>query len=492
MAQGVGAAARLPGSNRKDLAIQALAGSGTVSDLAARHGVSRKFVYQQTHKARAALDDAFSPATPDDEVLSEVAVTKAWLRQVIVGLTLICRSSYRGVVEFLRDLLGLPVSVGCVHDVLQAATREASAINHDQDLSSIRVGLHDEIFQGAAPVLAGVDAQSTYCYILAAEHRRDADTWGVHLLDAAAQGLRPDYTIADAGQGLRAGQKAAWGDTPCHGDVFHIQRQCEGLANALSRLAQGATSRRKVLQAGTGRAGQSAPDRELAVQLKLARPSEAQANWLARDIRTLVHWLRHDVLALAGPDLATRRELFDFVVEELRAREPEGARRIRPVRVALQNQRDDLLAFAGVLDAKLADIAQTHAIAEPLVREACLLHRLPSTSPAYWQGWNQLRAQTGGKFHTLFDAVNRAMADTPRSSSLVENLNSRLRTYFTLRRHLGGSYLDLLRFFLNHRRFMRSRRAERQGKSPRELMTGQGHPHWLTLLGLGPIQPQRA
>jgi len=184
--------------------------------------------------------------------------------------------------------------------------------------------------------------------------------------------------------------------------------------------------------------------------------------------------------------------LFDFIVEELGRRELGDARRIRPVRVALQNQRDTLLAFAGVLDAKLADIAQAHGIAEPLVREACVLNRLPTTSPAYWQGWNRLRAQTGGKFHTLFAAVSRAMADTPRSSSLVENLNSRLRTYFTLRRHLGGSYLDLLRFFLNHRRFLRSRRAERNGKSPRELMTGQGHPHWLTLLGLGPLQPQRA
>src|SRR3712207_7477138 len=51
---------------------------------------------------------------------------------------------------------------------------------------------HDEIFQGATPVLAGVDAASTYCYLLAAEHRRDADTWGVHLLDAAERGLRPD------------------------------------------------------------------------------------------------------------------------------------------------------------------------------------------------------------------------------------------------------------------------------------------------------------
>ena len=69
----------------------------------------------------------------------------------------------------------------------------------------------------------------------------------------------------------------------------------------------------------------------------------------------------------------------------------------------------------------------------------------------------------------------------------MENLNERLRTYFMLRRHLDGLYLDLLRFVLNHRRSMRSRHANRPRKSPRELMTGQGHPHWLTLLGQGPI-----
>ena len=184
--------------------------------------------------------------------------------------------------------------------------------------------------------------------------------------------------------------------------------------------------------------------------------------------------------------------LFDFIVAELTHREPEDPQRIRPLRVALQNQRANLLAFAGVLDAKLAAIAQAHAIAESLVREACLLHRLSSTSSAYWHGWNQLRAKLGGEFHTLFDAVSQALAQTPRSSSLVENLNSRLRTYFTLRRHLGNSYLDLLRFYLNHHRFMRSRCVERQGKSPRELMTSESHPHWLTLLGLGPLQNQRA
>ncbi len=174
----------LPESDRKDLAIRALARSATISDLSARHGVSRKFVSQQARKAGRALDDVFLSGAPEDEVLFQLTVTKTWLRQVVVALTLICRSSYRGVVEFLRDLLGMPISIGTVHHMLQLATRQAGVVNHDQDLSGIRVGLHDEIFQGAKPVLAGVDAASTYCYLLAMAEHRDADTWGVHLLDA--------------------------------------------------------------------------------------------------------------------------------------------------------------------------------------------------------------------------------------------------------------------------------------------------------------------
>ena len=232
--------------------------------------------------------------------------------------------------------------------------------------------------------------------------------------------------------------------------------------------------------------------RELAGQLELDRQAQARAQALARDVRTLATWLGRDVLALAGPALAVRQEMFDFVVAELHAREHEDEQRIRAVCVALKNQRDDLLAFAGVLDAKLSAIAQAKDTPETLVREALVLHRLPRTSQAFWQGWGRLRAPLGRSFHAVFDAVQQAMAHTPRCSSLVENVNSRLRTYFTLRRHLGGSYLDLLQFFLNHRRFMRSRRVDRQGKSPREVMTGQEHPHWLTLLGLGTPQPLRA
>ena len=490
MSPSVYPAAKMSEVKRKNLAILALSGAATVKDLSATHGVSRKFVYQQKHKANAALDDVFKSTVPDDDVLFELAITKTWLRQLTLSLTLICHSSYRGVRELMRDLLGVSISEGTVHNIHQQAAQAADAINRRQNLSPIRVGLHDEIFHGNGPVLAGVDARSTYCYLLSAQEHRDADTWAILLMYAREQGFDPDYIVADQGQGLRAGQKLVWEDKPCHGDVFHITRQCETLANTLTGIAKGATTRRQNLQSTTGKKHQSAP--EIAERIASALQTEAQADRLARDIRTLIVWLNHDVLALAGPSLSIRCDLFDFIVAELCRREQEDVQRIRPVRIALQNQRDDLLAFAGVLDDKLTAIAQTHALPEHLVRAACVLHRKSSTSPAYWQGWNLLRAKMKDKFHAVFDAVAQAMTNTPRSSSLVENLNSRLRNYFTLRRQLGGSYLSLLQFFLNHRCFLRSRRPERVGKSPAQLMTGQDHPHWLTMLGMGSLQHTRS
>lgn len=167
--------------------------------------------------------------------------------------------------------------------------------------------------------------------------------------------------------------------------------------------------------------------------------------------------------------MAAQVELYDFATAELLAREPLYAKRIRLVRVALKNQRDDLLAFAGVLDAKLEAIAQAHALPMAVVRQACVLQRKPETSSTYWEGWCRLCAQMSNKCYAVFEAVLQAMAETPRCSSMVESLNSRLRNYFSLRRQLGVEYLCLLQFFLNHRTFLRSRA---RGQKPQAVDDG--------------------
>jgi len=177
------------------------------------------------------------------------------------------------------------------------------------------------------------------------------------------------------------------------------------------------------------------------VKLGCANREETQAVALAADVATLLKWLREDVLSLAGPDHATRRELFDFLVAELRLREPLCPHRIGPVVRALANQRDDLLAFASQLDRDLEVLAAEFQVAVETARAVLNVELLPPDNPSRWRREAALRSQ------------------------------------------LGSRHYSLSVFFLNHRRFLRSERPERVGKSPAELLNGSPHPHWLEMLG---------
>jgi hypothetical protein len=474
----------LDGPQRQALSLAVLAGSAPVTDMARRHGVSRQFCYRQAGKARDALDEAFAPTRDDPKVLFELPVTKPWLEQLVLALVLIGRSSYRGVIEILDAVFDYSqISLGTIHHIVTQAMDQARTINDAQDLSTIRVGAHDEIFQAGRPVLVGADVDSTYCYLLNVEAHRDETTWGVRLLELRERGLDPSYTIADGGRGLRAGQAAAWPNTPCHGDVFHAERELGRLAFYLENRAKSCAGARDKLEAKMRRSKKRGRGQTLSKRLALARQAEAKAVRLAEDVRTLTDWMQQDILSLAGPDLCTRRELFDFVTEQLHQCEPWCPHRIGPVRRTLENQRDHLLAFAGVLEEQLHDIAVRFNVPRCLVQRVCELQGVNQNKAAHWQRREALHQQLGHRLHDLEAAVKQAMADTPRASSIVENLNSRLRHYFFLRRHLGDDYLHLLRFFLNHRCYLRSDRPERVGRSPAQLLTGQPHRHWLELLG---------
>ena len=475
---------------RKELSIQVLAGGESVSRLSRRHGVSRKFLHRQAKRAEQALDEAFAVEEDEDRVFYQLPVSKRWIRQFVLALALEGHSSLRGIGQIAEDLLDYhDLSVGTVYNILHQASGQARAVNAVEDLSAVRVGAHDEIYQSGRPVLVGADIASTYCYLLAEAEHCDETTWGVHLLELAERGLHPDYTVADGGLALRAGQKAAWGPVPCHGDVFHGERELGQLASYLNHRAAGCTAAVAVLERKMERLKKSERDgRTLSGRLNLARRTQGRAVALAEDIALLSQWLQQDILSLAGPDLASRKQLFDFVLAELAQRQPLCPHRIEPVRGLLQRQRDDLLAFAGVLDERFTHLAGELHVPLADLHALCQLEVLDRNGPAYWQRAGRLTARLGGKFHVAQAAVIAIMDETPRASSIIENLNSRLRTYFFLRRQLGDDYLDLLRFFLNHRRFRRSRRPGRAGNSPAELLTGRPHPHWLDLLGFQRFQ----
>ena len=481
------AARRLPLQQRQHLALHALAGTQPIAHLAQQHDVSRKFVYQLADQAEHALADAFAPAPPaDDEVLFSLPVTERWLQRLILALLLICHSSYRGVHELLRDLFHFPRSLGYLHALARAAMQRARDRNGQHELSGVRVGAHDEIFQAGRPVLVGVDVDSTYCYLLSLEEQRDGVTWGVRLLELQARGFAPQALIGDAGTGLAAGHELALPEVPRRGDVFHLLHEVGPLVTALESRAYQALEACAKLEHKQARCErrQGRRDGSVGQKLRYARPAAAAAVALADDVATLVGWLRRDILALAGPPHADRAALYDFVVAELQARASGCPHRLGPVVTYLVNQRDAVLAFAAPLDADLTAVAEDFQVPVSVARAVLQVQELDVRDRRRWPAEAALRGQLGGRFYGLSEAVAAVARATVRASSVVENLNSRLRNYFFLRRHLGPGYLHLLQFFLNHRRFLRSEHAERVGKSPAELLTGQGHAHWLELLGL--------
>nr|MDJ0592857.1 hypothetical protein [Pleurocapsa sp. MO_226.B13] len=154
---------------------------------------------------------------------------------------------------------------------------------------------------------------------------------------------------------------------------------------------------------------------QLSAKLSQARKNEAILQKLASELQTLLYWLRIDILSLPGPEWSERMELMNFIIEELQVREDQAYKGIKALRVALSNQKSDLLAFAEVLDQKLASIAHKFQISLEKVRSICLLMKKSLSTNVYWQKWNQLYKQLDDKFLPVKEAIEEAMKSTQAS-----------------------------------------------------------------------------
>jgi hypothetical protein len=218
-------------------------------------------------------------------------------------------------------------------------------------------------------------------------------------------------------------------------------------------------------------------------KLGAARKHEQRMCHISQTVDTLVSWMEHDVLNKAGPALCVRYELYDYIVEEFEKLEKFHSDRLKPLCVTLKNKKVLSLAFCDVLDDKFQIISNDFDCSLEVIWEMCELLRCDLSGDAYAIRSLPLQELLADKYDDIEDAVLTALDSTERTSSMVENLNGRLRTYFSLRQEIGHGYLDLLRFFLNHKPFDRSSNPEREGKSPAQILYGKSHPHWLEMLG---------
>ena len=79
-------------------------------------------------------------------------------------------------------------------------------------------------------------------------------------------------------------------------------------------------------------------------------------------------------------------------------------------------------------------------------------------------------------------ALNDIQKKCFRASSMVENLNSRIRPFMDEKRRVFHEDFSMIRFFLNTMKPFRSRKNERKGKSALDRLTGRVCPDFLDIV----------
>ena len=115
---------RLPAKTKTDIALDAIGGM-PISHTARRYGVCRNSVYVQQGKAKQAIHNTYE--NQDDEAtLFHLPVTRAFICQVVLTLVVICKSSYRDVIQFIHDVFDYPMSLGQIASLVEAASIRAT------------------------------------------------------------------------------------------------------------------------------------------------------------------------------------------------------------------------------------------------------------------------------------------------------------------------------------------------------------------------------
>lgn len=228
---------KIPAPIRQEIALKSIRKEQPIKSIANEFGCSRTTVYEQQKVALQAVGQAFS-SIDDDKVLFYLPVTKKVICTFVIMLHLICRASYRHIIEFLRDCLGFDISIGSVFNIINEAAIKANEINKSYNLSQIKTASSDEVFHRNQPIMATVDIPSRYCLQADLCDARDGETWAINLLFIKDQGYNPESVVVDSAKGMSNGYKEALPNVKIRYDHFHILMAIKDTARFLRNKVQ--------------------------------------------------------------------------------------------------------------------------------------------------------------------------------------------------------------------------------------------------------------
>ena len=150
-------------------------GGKPVKEISEEINMSREYVYRQKLRVEQ-YAETLDNSEPEEPTISLDKRTK---ERIILSLTLDCQSPQSGIQRFFETVLGISVSTGYISGIINEASERAQLFDDGVDLSGIRQGANDEIFQCGVPIFTGIDPESTYTYLLEEASDRTSETWAI-------------------------------------------------------------------------------------------------------------------------------------------------------------------------------------------------------------------------------------------------------------------------------------------------------------------------
>lgn len=454
--------------------------SGCVTEISKKHNVTRKTVYSHINKVSEAIDQTLSK--PDD-VLFYVPVTWEYIAMIVALLFIICKSSVRNIIYFIKHAFDVDISVGKVCSILDEATAKAKEVNDSYRFDSCKNSATDELFHQGNPVLAAIDLDSQFCLELQQEDTRDHNAWGYHLLNMMDKGYNPNHNVMDGGSGMEKAFAEVLPNVKVRYDHFHVTQSIKDASRFLKNKYESSVTKCVKESTKLDKVKTKQQQQKQGYHLKKAVKEMENYDYIYNQFSTLTNWLQYDVLQLQSVSPEDRDSMFDFIIYELEELAKRHPHRIQSIVTTLKNNKAKLLDVVNELNTEFESLAIKHAISVSDIWDICNNARYNLDGNQYDINLIKFYDKHGDRFDHIEDDVLNTIATVHRSSSLIETLNSRLRPYLDPRKGFKKERFELIQFALNHIPLMRSANEKMKGKSTAEIFTQVDHIDFISLLG---------
>lgn len=497
---------------------------GKITKLSKKYQISRPFIYSlKTHLS--VLGTMLFCTNKGSEVLSDSKSVKAVeLIREILTLRLEGKCGIEGINTLLKRKHFQGCSVGNISKLLNFVGSSLSMEIESKATIIYAVFASDEVFSSGRPILITVDVVSSAILKIELCEDRGKKSWERHWKGLLSKGVRPLYLTNDEGVGMKAAQESVLGDIRRQSDTFHaVSHRLGDMCRILENKAYKAIGREYERAEVMNRAkSESVKLKKIELYQAAKKQSECLID-LYEDYKFWYHLaidqfaifdekgqLKTTVEALANLQLAMKElELLDWKGCGL----SRYKTKLEQHCVTISSLENDLFYF----------LEHATSIVEPLLNQANTMEKevIYSLCQAFQHGKNyrKVKSTKAKKYHQhkeneqlivaqiqfekLFETIrleNRLslkqvqdlflvfskriynQLDTiVQASSMVETINSIVRSYFNVSKNqVNQAQLNLIAFYHNHRKY---KQGKRKGFSPMELFIGEKQTEdWLDIL----------